>query len=135
MNHTDVQTESPPALAGPYSGLPAGEQRRLNSTVSATDRDLIHNVSPLHGTFNIIIGTFIRHIANELRRQNIHTYNPNAVLAIVSKCTHSCPDGPSSAPDDAGPASRVPTTGPGDAVQPAHPGSPVARGKRRAGGK
>jgi hypothetical protein len=124
----DPAVKLPPVLPTPYAGVPEEYRRRAHADVSAEDWNLIKSVCPLHGTVNALIGIFFKHITNELRKQNIATYNPDALIAIVSRCAHSGTGGDTPTRQNTGGTPGVSATHSSDADQSTDTRGPAAVG-------
>lgn len=129
---TETNTVSPPTmLLSPYSETEKADQHRINATINSEDWNLLRSVCPLHGAVNSIVGTFLKKVCDELRRNNIRTYNPDGLIRIVHECTSGGASGHTSPSHDERPTEDVPSKGPGYEEQPTDTRRPTPKRGRR----
>lgn len=56
---------------------------QVNTKVSRADYVHLTTVSPEWGTVQTVVGTLFKSVVDALHRNNIHEYNPTAVLNVV----------------------------------------------------
>jgi hypothetical protein len=98
------------AELNPYRGLsqtdPA-ETATFNARISREDYELIRTVCPLWGTIQTTVAIIVSEVAQTLQQNGITTYNPDAYIAAVRRCTNRFTPGPEPKSDVTGRAARV----------------------------
>ena len=73
-----------PKIPNPYAKMGRSELVNLSVWIDPADHRFLTAIYPFQGRWQNILGTFIKHLVNELKRSNITHWSPESELALIA---------------------------------------------------